>query len=116
MYVIFTLSNWPDGKHHPITSAPRYSPNNWGHIFHRLRPKNVPPGWVIVHPCPDTLPVIDQSPLHANVIYAFGHGHVGVTQAVITGKLVSQVVAGVVTEIDLKPFSISRYARSSLKV
>ena len=39
---------------------------------------------------PDTLPVIGQSPSHANVIYAFGHGHVGMTQAAITGILVSQ--------------------------
>ncbi len=28
---------------------------------------------------PDTLPVIGQSPSHANVIYALGHSHVGVT-------------------------------------
>lgn len=59
---------------------------------------------------PDTLPVIGQSPLHSNIIYAFGHGHVGMTQAAITGKLVSQIVAGAVPEIDLKPFSISRFS------
>ena len=59
---------------------------------------------------PDTLPVIGQSPSHANVIYAFGHGHVGMTQAAITGKLVSQVASGAAPEIDLKPFSISRFS------
>ena len=58
---------------------------------------------------PDTMPVIGQSPTHANVIYAFGHGHVGVTQSAITGKLVSQLAAGVEPEIDLTPFSISRF-------
>ena len=59
---------------------------------------------------PDTLPVISPSPSHANVIYAFGHGHVGVTQAAITGRLVSQIVAGETPEIDLEPFSISRFS------
>jgi D-amino-acid dehydrogenase len=59
---------------------------------------------------PDTMPVIGQSPSHANVIYAFGHGHVGVTQAAITGKLVAQIAAGTRPEIDLKPFSISRFS------
>jgi len=60
---------------------------------------------------PDTMPVIGQSPTHANVIYAYGHGHVGVTQSAITGKLVSQVLAGVEPEIDLRPFSIGRFSR-----
>jgi D-amino-acid dehydrogenase len=62
---------------------------------------------------PDTMPVIGQSPTHANVIYAFGHGHVGVTQSAITGKLVSQLIAGVEPEIDLKPFSIGRFSRKN---
>lgn len=59
---------------------------------------------------PDTLPVIGRSPGHANVIYAFGHGHVGMTQSAITGKLVSQVLADTEPEVDLKPFSISRFS------
>jgi D-amino-acid dehydrogenase len=57
------------------------------------------------------MPVIGQSPTHANVIYAFGHGHVGVTQSAITGKLVSQLIAGVEPELDLEPFSISRFSK-----
>jgi D-amino-acid dehydrogenase len=60
---------------------------------------------------PDTMPVIGKSPTHANVFYAFGHGHVGVTQSAITGKLVAQIVAGEEPEIDLTPFSISRFSR-----
>jgi D-amino-acid dehydrogenase len=61
---------------------------------------------------PDTMPVIGQSPTHANVIYAYGHGHVGVTQSAITGKLVAQVAMGVEPEIDLTPFSIGRFSRN----
>ena len=64
---------------------------------------------------PDTMPVIGQSPTHTNVIYAYGHGHVGVTQSAITGKLVSQIAMGVDPEIDLAPFSISRFSRKKAK-
>ena len=60
---------------------------------------------------PDTMPVIGQSPTHANVIYAYGHGHVGVTQSAVTGKLVSQIAAGVAPEIDITPFSIGRFSK-----
>lgn len=59
---------------------------------------------------PDTLPVIGLSPSHANVVYAFGHGHVGMTQAAITGRLVSQLLMQETPELDLKPFSISRFS------
>jgi D-amino-acid dehydrogenase len=59
---------------------------------------------------PDTLPVIGQSPSHDNVVYAFGHGHVGMTQSAITGKLVSQIVAGQDADIDLAPFMPSRFS------
>ena len=61
---------------------------------------------------PDTMPVIGESPSHANVIYAYGHGHVGVTQSAITGKLVAQLAMGVEPEIDLTPFSIGRFSRN----
>lgn len=60
---------------------------------------------------PDYLPVIGPSPGHANLYYAFGHGHVGMTQSAITGKLVAQTVQGVTPEIDLAPFSIQRFPR-----
>lgn len=42
---------------------------------------------------PDSLPVIGAAPASARVIYAFGHGHLGLTLAGITGKLVAEFVS-----------------------
>ena len=58
---------------------------------------------------PDSLPVIGRSPKAPQVIYAFGHQHLGLTLGPLTGRLVSQLVRGVPTEIDLAPYSISRF-------
>ena len=59
---------------------------------------------------PDSLPVIGASPRHPNVLYAFGHGHLGLTQAATTGRLISDLVRGVPTPIDLSPYSIARFS------
>jgi len=58
---------------------------------------------------PDGLPVIGYSPTQANVIHAFGHGHLGLTQAATTGRLVAELVYQQPASIDLEPFSISRF-------
>ncbi len=59
---------------------------------------------------PDSLPVIGRSPRRADVIYAFGHGHLGLTQSATTGRLVADIVAGRDSGVDLSPFSIGRFA------
>ena len=43
---------------------------------------------------PDSLPVIGQSPHSKRIIYAFGHGHLGLTLAGITGRLVAEIAGG----------------------
>jgi len=58
---------------------------------------------------PDSLPVIDRATRNRHVLYAFGHGHLGLTQAATTGRLVSELILQRPTSIDLKPFSISRF-------
>lgn len=58
---------------------------------------------------PDSLPVIGASSASRRIIYAFGHGHVGLTQSAGTGKLVSDLVIGQTPEIDLSPFSPQRF-------
>jgi len=57
---------------------------------------------------PDSLPVIGQSSA-TSVYYAFGHGHLGLTQAAATGRLIRDVVMGAPSAIDLKPFSSRRF-------
>jgi D-amino-acid dehydrogenase len=60
---------------------------------------------------PDSLPVIGRSPRFANVFYAFGHGHLGLTEGATTGRLVAGLAADRAAEIDLGPFRIERFAR-----
>jgi D-amino-acid dehydrogenase len=66
--------------------------------------------WMGHRPCmPDSLPVLGPVPQHAGLWCAFGHGHLGVTGSVNTGRLIAGAFRGEV-EIDrLKPFSISRF-------
>lgn len=57
---------------------------------------------------PDSLPVIGPSPRHPNVIYNFGHQHLGLTLGPVSGKIVADHIAGRAT-IDLKPYRINRF-------
>ena len=58
---------------------------------------------------PDFLPVIGPSLKNRNIIYAFGHHHLGWTLGAITGKIISGIVAGEKTNLDLSPYSSSRF-------
>ena len=58
---------------------------------------------------PDSLPVIGRSRSQANIYYAFGHGHLGLTQAAATGQLIRALVLGQTPAIDLSPFSAQRF-------
>ncbi len=59
---------------------------------------------------PDTLPVIDTAPNHANVTLAFGHGQVGMTLGATTAKLVSSLITGRRPAIPLSPYRVTRFA------
>ena len=50
---------------------------------------------------PDSLPVIGPSQGGADVIHAFGHGHIGLTLAPITARIVADLVAGRPPERDI---------------
>jgi D-amino-acid dehydrogenase len=58
---------------------------------------------------PDSLPVIGRSSNAKNVIHAFGHGHLGLTQSAATARLVADLVANANPAIDLAPFSPARF-------
>lgn len=60
---------------------------------------------------PDSLPVIGNSPTSPNVTYAFGHGHLGLTLAGITGRLVVDLVSKRKPAIDLSPLRSDRFSR-----
>jgi D-amino-acid dehydrogenase len=58
---------------------------------------------------PDSLPVIGRSGASERVVYAFGHGHYGLTQSAATGRIVADLVAGRTPPIDLTRFSATRF-------
>ena len=58
---------------------------------------------------PDSLPVIGRAPGNPRVVYAFGHGHLGLTQGPATGRLVADMIAGQDPPIDLTPFRADRF-------
>jgi glycine/D-amino acid oxidase-like deaminating enzyme len=58
---------------------------------------------------PDSIPVIGNSAKHRNCVLAFGHGHLGLTLGPVTGKLVANQLAGKSPDIDIQPFSPSRF-------
>ena len=58
---------------------------------------------------PDSLPAIGRSRASPRIVYAFGHGHLGLTQSAATGKLVAELLTGAAPSIDLTPFSPQRF-------
>jgi glycine/D-amino acid oxidase-like deaminating enzyme len=58
---------------------------------------------------PDSLPVLGKDPERHNLYWAFGHGHLGLTMAAITGKIIAELASGNGSEIDLSPFRIDRF-------
>jgi D-amino-acid dehydrogenase len=58
---------------------------------------------------PDSLPAIGPAPADDRVVYAFGHGHLGLTQAAATARLVDDIIAGRPPPLDLAPFRPQRF-------
>ena len=58
---------------------------------------------------PDSLPVLGRAPRAANAIFAFGHGHVGLTAAAPTSELVADLVSGTRPWLDPAPYSAARF-------
>ncbi|MDH7802080.1 MULTISPECIES: FAD-binding oxidoreductase [unclassified Rhizobium] len=59
---------------------------------------------------PDCLPVIGTARTTPSVIYAFGHGHLGLTQSAATARLVTQLASGEETAISVDPFRPGRFS------
>ncbi len=77
-------------------------------------PEDLPPDrvkvWMGHRPStPDGLPCIGLASGCADVVHAFGHGHVGLTAGPMTGRLVAALVAGRVPEIDPAPNAATRF-------
>lgn len=58
---------------------------------------------------PDSLPAIGRSKASPHVVYAFGHGHLGLTQSAGTARLVADLLTDAPPAINLTPFSPQRF-------
>lgn len=58
---------------------------------------------------PDSLPIIGPCPGAPGILLAFGHGHMGLAFAAITGSLVAALAAGRQPEVDLAPYRADRF-------
>ena len=59
---------------------------------------------------PDFLPVIGSSKNHKNLFYSFGHHHLGWTLGAISGKIITGLIAGENTNLDLSAYSSLRFS------
>ena len=57
----------------------------------------------------DSLPMLGPSPRAANIHFAFGHQHVGLTAGPKTGRLVADAIARRRSNVDLTPFRVDRF-------
>ena len=77
-------------------------------------PRDLPPermtAWMGHRPSiADGLPVIGAATGCADVVHAFGHGHIGLAAGPLTGRLVADIVAGGPTVIDPAPYRADRF-------
>ena len=77
-------------------------------IFPQLGPPDR--DWMGFRPSmPDSLPVIGAGRAGREVIHAYGHGHIGLTLAPVTARLVADLVAGRVPQVDIAPYRVDRF-------
>lgn len=66
--------------------------------------------WMGARPTlPDYLPAIGRSARLPNLLYAFGHQHLGLTLAAVTGEIVAGLATGAAVPVHLAPFSLERF-------
>jgi D-amino-acid dehydrogenase len=66
--------------------------------------------WKGARPCtPDMKPIVGPAPKHPGLWFAFGHGHQGFTLGPATGRLLTEMMEGEPTAIDMTPFRVERF-------
>jgi D-amino-acid dehydrogenase len=59
---------------------------------------------------PDRLPVIGTASGCSDIVYGFGHGHIGLAAGAVTGRLVADLISGKSPVIDPAPYSARRFS------
>jgi len=66
--------------------------------------------WMGARPCtPDMMPVIGRAPRHADLWFAFGHSHHGLTLGPVTGRLIAEMMCGEKPFVDPSPYRAERF-------
>ena len=58
---------------------------------------------------PDTVPILSMSAKTKGLFYATGHGHLGLTYAATTARLMGELITGRTPALDLHPYRINRF-------
>jgi len=69
-----------------------------------------PDRWVGSRPSlPDFMPAIGRLERAPKVLYAFGHAHLGLTEAPITSEIIAAIAAEKTPPVDVAPFRVERF-------
>ena len=107
------FANPANPAYHRNTTAAEILREHLFSMFPKL-PRDIPPSriktWFGHRPSmPDGRPCIGHASATRDVVYAFGHGHVGLVGSARTGRLVAQLLSGQPPEIPLAPFAPARF-------
>jgi D-amino-acid dehydrogenase len=58
---------------------------------------------------PDTVPILSASAKTKGLFYATGHGHLGLTYAATTARLMGELITGATPSVDLRPYRVNRF-------
>jgi D-amino-acid dehydrogenase len=68
------------------------------------------PSWVGPRPVlPDYLPAMGRAPGAPNLLYAFGHQHIGLTLCAVTARAMAALAAGRTPSWDTSAFDLRRF-------
>ena len=58
---------------------------------------------------PDTVPILSASAKTKGLFYATGHGHLGLTYAATTARLMGELITGATPSVELTPYRVNRF-------
>ena len=91
-------------------------PRKWARLRRHAAALGLPIGpdaseWMGAPPTqPDYLPAIGRSAAAPEILYAFGHQHLGLTLAACTGEAIGALAASEVPPFDIAPFDLARFS------
>jgi glycine/D-amino acid oxidase-like deaminating enzyme len=87
----------------------------WARLHQRIRELGIkfsetPERWVGSRPSlPDFVPAIGRLERAPKVLYAFGHAHLGLTEAPITAEIIAAIATDKTPPVDVKAFRVERF-------